>query len=162
MCRNRRYAEENSFGTAPNGTRSVAATLDTSWAAAHFANSIRHSISRAISDVRRTSAPWDAGAMFDREAPLEVEAGCGKGLFLAGAAAAHPEHNFLGIELAARYARFAAGRLAKRRSGQCADGARRRAASLRRATARQLPDGRACLFSRSVVEGEAQEAPRAH
>jgi tRNA (guanine-N7-)-methyltransferase len=57
--------------------------------------------------------PWDWRAMFERDAPVEVEVGCGKGLFLAGAAAARPENNFLGIELATRYARFAAARLAK-------------------------------------------------
>jgi tRNA (guanine-N7-)-methyltransferase len=39
--------------------------------------------------------------------------GSGKGLFLAAAAAANPAHNFLGVELAGRYARFAAARLAQ-------------------------------------------------
>jgi len=58
--------------------------------------------------------PWDAKNLFGREAPLEVEAGSGKGLFLIGAATARPEHNFLGMELAKRYAHFAASRLAKR------------------------------------------------
>lgn len=57
--------------------------------------------------------PWDAARLFDQEAPLEVEVGSGKGLFLASAAAAQPQHNFLGIELAPRYAHFAAARLAK-------------------------------------------------
>ena len=51
--------------------------------------------------------------MFGREAPLEVEVGSGKGLFLAGASRAHPEHDFVGIEIARKYARFAAARLAK-------------------------------------------------
>jgi tRNA (guanine-N7-)-methyltransferase len=40
--------------------------------------------------------------------------GSGKGLFLQSAAVALPEHNFLGIEIATKYARFAAVRLAKR------------------------------------------------
>ena len=35
---------------------------------------------------------------FDLSRPLEVEVGCGKGRFLAGRAAAHPECDFLGIE----------------------------------------------------------------
>ncbi len=83
--------------------------------------------------------PWDAGAIFDREAPLEVEAGCGKGLFLAGAAAARPEHNFLGIELAVRYARFAAGRLAQRELAN----ARMVQGDARRVFAELLPDN--CL-----------------
>lgn len=58
--------------------------------------------------------PWSAAALFGREAPLEVEVGCGKGLFLVEAATERPEHNFLGIEVAAKYARFCAAKLAKR------------------------------------------------
>jgi tRNA (guanine-N7-)-methyltransferase len=58
--------------------------------------------------------PWDQATLFGRVAPLEVEVGSGKGLFLQTAAVAVPEHNFLGIELAHKYARFAASRLVKR------------------------------------------------
>lgn len=57
--------------------------------------------------------PWRNEAIFERVAPLEVEVGSGKGLFLLSAAAAAPERNFLGIELAGKYARLAASRLAK-------------------------------------------------
>ena len=57
--------------------------------------------------------PWEAKATFDREAPLEVEVGSGKGLFLAQAAAKYPDQNFLGIEVAERYAKYSAARLAK-------------------------------------------------
>lgn len=53
-------------------------------------------------------------AIFGREAPLEIEVGSGKGLFLLSAASAAPERDFLGIELAGKYARLAAARLAKR------------------------------------------------
>ena len=52
--------------------------------------------------------------MFCRRAPLEVEVGSGKGLFLAATAAMQPERDFLGIEIAAKYARFTAARLAGR------------------------------------------------
>jgi tRNA (guanine-N7-)-methyltransferase len=58
--------------------------------------------------------PWDPAALFGRTAPLEVEVGSGKGLFLQTAATNHPDHNFLGIEVAGKYSRFTAARLAKR------------------------------------------------
>jgi tRNA (guanine-N7-)-methyltransferase len=63
--------------------------------------------------VEELPAPWDAVALFGRAAPLEVELGSGKGLFLAGAAQNQPDHNFLGLELARKYAHFAAARLAR-------------------------------------------------
>jgi tRNA (guanine-N7-)-methyltransferase len=52
-------------------------------------------------------------ALFGRDAPLEIEVGSGKGLFLQSAATAMPDRNFLGIEIAQKYARFVAARLAK-------------------------------------------------
>ncbi len=51
--------------------------------------------------------------MFGDDRPVEFEVGSGKGLFLANAATAHPDHNFLGVELAKKYARRAAERVAK-------------------------------------------------
>lgn len=57
--------------------------------------------------------PFRPAALFGRDAPLEVEVGSGKGLFLVSAAKERTEHNFLGIEIATKYARFAAARLAK-------------------------------------------------
>jgi tRNA (guanine-N7-)-methyltransferase len=59
--------------------------------------------------------PWEHVAIFGRKVPLELEVGSGKGLFLTAAAAQCPEHDFLGIEIADKYARFCAARLAKRR-----------------------------------------------
>ncbi len=58
--------------------------------------------------------PWNASSLFGRQAPLQVEIGSGKGLFLRNAAAALSDVNFLGIEIASKYARFAAAMLAKR------------------------------------------------
>ena len=58
--------------------------------------------------------PWDPVSLFGRRAPLEVEVGSGKGLFLRTAASAHPDIDYLGIEIAPRYARFAAAGLARR------------------------------------------------
>jgi tRNA (guanine-N7-)-methyltransferase len=71
-------------------------------------------LSRHLLTWEQLPQPWDASRLFDREAPLEIEVGSGKGLFLAAAAAAVPEHNFLGIEIARKYAHFSAARLAKR------------------------------------------------
>lgn len=66
-------------------------------------------------EVEQLGQPLDAAALFGRVAPLEIEVGSGKGLFLQTAAQKYPDTNFLGIELAAKYARHAAGRLAKYR-----------------------------------------------
>jgi tRNA (guanine-N7-)-methyltransferase len=41
----------------------------------------------------------DPAAIFARPAPLEIELGAGKGEFIIEYAAAHPEHNFLAVEL---------------------------------------------------------------
>jgi tRNA (guanine-N7-)-methyltransferase len=57
--------------------------------------------------------PLSAEALFGRTAPLEVEIGSGKGLFLRRAAADRPEVCFLGIEVVGKYAQFAAAGLAK-------------------------------------------------
>ncbi len=53
-------------------------------------------------------------SIFGNGHPVELEIGSGKGLFLANAATARPGHNFLGIELAKKYARRAAERVAKK------------------------------------------------
>jgi len=57
--------------------------------------------------------PWDASKLFGVDRPLEVEVGSGKGLFIATAAAGQPMHNFLGLEVAGKYARHSAARLAR-------------------------------------------------
>jgi tRNA (guanine-N7-)-methyltransferase len=57
--------------------------------------------------------PWDPQPLFGRTAPLAVEVGSGKGLFLRTEALRQPDVNFLGIELAFPYARFAAAALLK-------------------------------------------------
>ena len=58
--------------------------------------------------------PWNVETLFGRRAPLEVEVGSGKGLFLSNAAATRPDHDFLGIEIGEKYAQFAAAALVKR------------------------------------------------
>jgi tRNA (guanine-N7-)-methyltransferase len=55
--------------------------------------------------------------VFGNDLPLEVEIGSGKGLFMATASASDPGHNFLGIEIVAKYAEHAAGRLVRAGAG---------------------------------------------
>lgn len=74
-------------------------------------------LSRHLRTVEElVAAPWDPAALFGRRAPLEVEVGSGKGLFLQNASQATPGRDFLGVEVALKYARFIAYRLAKRES----------------------------------------------
>ena len=42
--------------------------------------------------------PLDWRAVFDRDQPIEIDLGCGKGSFLLWAAGAHPQRNFLGVD----------------------------------------------------------------
>jgi len=51
--------------------------------------------------------------LFGRSAPWQLEVGSGKGLFLRRATSACLEHDFLGLEISYKYARFAAASLAK-------------------------------------------------
>jgi tRNA (guanine-N7-)-methyltransferase len=64
-------------------------------------------------EAEQLPVPFDGAAIFGREAPLELEVGTGKGLFLVTASADRPEHNFLGCEISRGYARFAAARLTR-------------------------------------------------
>ncbi len=70
-------------------------------------------LSRHFLQVEELPPQLDQSALFGRIAPLEIEVGSGKGLFLSAAAKTQPEHNFLGIEVAHKYARYAAARLAR-------------------------------------------------
>ncbi len=65
--------------------------------------------------VEGLPSPLDVNELFGRDAPLEVEMGSGKGLFLQNAALENPEHNFLGVEVARKYAQFTAARLFKQK-----------------------------------------------
>jgi tRNA (guanine-N7-)-methyltransferase len=57
--------------------------------------------------------PWQPEQLFRVEQPLQIEVGCGKGLFMRTASGEFADHNFLGIEIAHRYAVLAAAKLAK-------------------------------------------------
>jgi tRNA (guanine-N7-)-methyltransferase len=70
--------------------------------------------SRHLKTFDQLPQPWSPLALFGHDAPLEIEVGSGKGLFLRNSAELRPNVDFLGIEVAARYADFAAAGLAKR------------------------------------------------
>jgi tRNA (guanine-N7-)-methyltransferase len=70
-----------------------------------------HLIEPAPADV---AAPIKWSELFGNDHPVELEIGSGKGLFLLNAASTGAAHNFLGVELARKYARLAAERLARR------------------------------------------------
>ena len=71
-------------------------------------------IARYTLDLWQLEAPVSWPSLFGNDRPVELEVGPGKGLFLINAATANPSHNFLGVELARKYARLAATRVAKR------------------------------------------------
>ncbi len=50
---------------------------------------------------------------FGNDRPVELEVGCGKGLYLRNAARENPDHNFVGIEIARKYAFYGAERIGK-------------------------------------------------
>jgi tRNA (guanine-N7-)-methyltransferase len=72
--------------------------------------------------------PVTSNGLFGRDAPFEVEVGSGKGLFLKTVSRARPDHVFLGIEIAHKYARYAAAQLVKQGAVNakvvCGDGQR--------------------------------------
>ncbi len=55
-------------------------------------------------------APIDWPRLFGNDNPVEVEIGTGKGTFLINAARANPQTNYLGIEWANKYYKYAADR----------------------------------------------------
>src|ERR1043166_2834681 len=55
----------------------------------------------------------DLGAIFGDARPIEMEIGCGKGGFLLRQAQAHPDRNYLGIEWANEFYKFASDRMAR-------------------------------------------------
>jgi tRNA (guanine-N7-)-methyltransferase len=66
-----------------------------------------------IVEFESLTPPVSWAEVFGNDHPVELEVGSGKGLFLANAAKAHPGRNFFGIEMARKYARRAAERVAK-------------------------------------------------
>ena len=68
-------------------------------------------LSEVLRNVDDLPEKLSSASLFGNNAPLEIEIGSGKGLFMTTASAANPEHNFLGVEIMAKYAAHSAGRL---------------------------------------------------
>jgi tRNA (guanine-N7-)-methyltransferase len=68
-------------------------------------------LSQVLRDVDDLPPILSSDSLFGNDQPLEIEVGSGKGLFMATASEANSGHNFLGIEIMAKYAAHAAGRL---------------------------------------------------
>jgi len=73
-------------------------------------------LSKVLRDVDELPEKLSSSSLFGNSFPLEIEIGSGKGLFMTTASAANPQHNFLGIEIMAKYAAHAAGRLLRSRT----------------------------------------------
>ncbi len=74
-------------------------------------------VPEAFFPLAGASAPLHWLEIFGREAPVELEIGCGNGRFLSLHAPLHKEINFFAIEIAAKYALLAARRMDKREVG---------------------------------------------
>jgi tRNA (guanine-N7-)-methyltransferase len=71
-------------------------------------------LGRFLVDLSESADPIRLDGLFERAGPLELEIGSGKGAFLVLAAAIFPEVNFVGVEVAAPFARSTADRLLRR------------------------------------------------
>lgn len=70
-------------------------------------------LSGVLRDADALPEVVNSQTLFANDRPLEIEVGSGKGLFLATESQAHPEHNFLGVEIVHKYALHSAERLHK-------------------------------------------------
>ncbi len=70
-------------------------------------------LSAWLRDVDQLPDRVSSETLFQNDLPLEIEVGSGKGLFMATESAAHPDHNFLGVEIVSKYALHSAERLRK-------------------------------------------------
>lgn len=77
------------------------------------ARSAKYDLDRYLREREALPCVLNSPTLFHNNRPLEIEVGSGKGLFLQTVAGQHPETNFLGIEIARKYAIAAALRLAK-------------------------------------------------
>ena len=71
-------------------------------------------LARYLLEVPLAPTPLDWRAVFGNDRPVELEVGFGKGGFLVESALAHPQTNYLGVEIDRALQLYVATRLAKR------------------------------------------------
>lgn len=71
-----------------------------------------------LREVEQLPQQISSESLFGNRLPLEIEVGSGKGLFIATESMATPAHNFVGIEIVAKYAAHSAGRLLRLGTGR--------------------------------------------
>jgi tRNA (guanine-N7-)-methyltransferase len=69
--------------------------------------------SHLFREIAELPQPFEWSSLFPESRPLHLEIGSGKGHFLVTESGFRPDDNFLGIEIAKKYARFAAYRCAQ-------------------------------------------------
>jgi len=107
-------------------------------------------------DIEALGEAVDPAALFGNDRPTELEIGCGKGGFLLRAARAHPERNFLAIEWANKYYKYAVDRM--RRWG--IENVRITRTDARHFVVHRLPD--ACLSAVHVYHPDPWPKKRHH
>ncbi|MCH1495994.1 MAG: tRNA (guanosine(46)-N7)-methyltransferase TrmB [Rubripirellula sp.] len=73
-------------------------------------------LSKHLCDTDQLPNDLSSNSLFGNQHPLELEVGSGKGLFIDNASLTNPAHNFLGVEIIAKYAKHSAAKLARRQA----------------------------------------------
>jgi tRNA (guanine-N7-)-methyltransferase len=60
---------------------------------------LRHDLFPYFRTPAEMPCPVNWADFFGNDRPVELDIGCGRGMFLVNAGLSHPERNFLGIEL---------------------------------------------------------------
>ena len=97
---------------------------------------------------------------FGNDHPVELDIGCGRGMFLVNASVAQPQTNYLGIELDYTEARRGIAGCKAQPARRPRDRRRREGVSLKRV--RPLPSRSRTSIPRPVVKAQAQKAPAIH
>ncbi|MEC7407275.1 MAG: tRNA (guanosine(46)-N7)-methyltransferase TrmB [Planctomycetota bacterium] len=73
-------------------------------------------LSRHLYESEQLPSELSSSSLFQNDLPLELEIGSGKGLFIDNASEQNPIHNFVGVEIIAKYAKHSAAKLARKKT----------------------------------------------